>query len=184
VGYSRGARLLHWLTAALVIVTLPVGIAMIRLPGGTAQNVLFILHKSIGVVLLVLVIVRLAWRLTHPPPPLTGIAAWQIRLSSLVHGLLYALLLVMAVTGYVGTVAGGFPIELLQRLGIPPLMSVSKPTSDAAFWIHTTLVWLLLALVLLHVAAALHHGFVRRDHVLQRMWPGARRPVAPARQGP
>jgi cytochrome b561 len=182
--YGSVARLLHWTIAVLVVVTVPVGIIMIRLPGGSAQNVLFILHKGIGVILLVLLVVRLLWRLTHRPPALTGIPRWQILVSGLVHGLLYALLLIMAVTGYVGTVAGDFPIELLDRLGIPPLLSGSKPTSEAAFWVHTTIIWPLLALIALHIAAALHHGFVRRDHVLQRMWPGVRRRVAPVREGP
>jgi cytochrome b561 len=175
--YGRVARTLHWVTAALLLVTIPAGLAMIRVAPGSTQDVLFLLHKNIGAILIVVVALRIVWRLTHPPAPLTGIPRWQVVASAAVHGSIYLLLVFMVISGYLRTVAGGFPIELLNALGIPPLFDKSKPLEDAALAAHTTLIWPLLALIAAHVAAALHHRFVRRDHVLGRMWPAGGRPT-------
>ena len=87
------------------------------------------------------------------------------------HWGLYALLLTMAVSGYVRVTTGGFPIESLNALGIPPLLAKNEPLAKAAKAVHATCALGLIALIAIHVAAASYHGIVRRDGVFSRMWP-------------
>lgn len=172
--YTAVAKLLHWLIAGLILVTIPAGVTMLEVGPGPVQNFLFILHKGIGATLILLVALRVLWRATHPPPPLLGIPDWQIRASKAVHHLLYVMLVVMVVSGYFRTVAGGYPIELLQWLGIPPLMGKNKTVEDIALWVHFLGANVIGALIAVHVGAALHHLLARKDHVFWRMWPGRR----------
>ncbi|MFN4172885.1 MAG: cytochrome b, partial [Pseudorhodobacter sp.] len=110
--YARLTRSLHWIVAVMVLATLPIGYSMVQ--EGLArptQNLLFILHKNGGVILLVLVLVRIAWRLMVPAPPMPGhIPGWQAKVAKTVQFGLYTLLLVMTISGYVRVRAGGFPI--------------------------------------------------------------------------
>lgn len=172
MGYGRTARVLHWLTVLLVLVLVPAGMIMTQeLPRAT-QNLLFMLHKGLGPVLFVLVAIRLVWRFVSPPPPLPAATpAIQIRVAGAVHAALYGLLIVMAVSGYVRVMAGGFPIELLDSLGIPPLIGKNEWLASAAKAIHATAILGLMPLIFLHIGAAAYHGVVKRDGVFQRMWP-------------
>jgi cytochrome b561 len=171
--YTTTAIVLHWLTAVLVLVTVPIGLVMPDLAKGPLQDRLYVAHKAIGVLVLLVLVVRLAWRATHPPPPLAGLVArWEMRLAHAVHGLLYAALAVMAVSGYVHLRAGGFPIEVLDALGLPPLVPRHEALAKAAQAVHGATAWLLVGLVLLHVAGALKHVFVGPAQVLARMLPG------------
>ena len=172
-GYRLPARLLHWLMAALVLATIPAGFLMVQSGlDRSLQNALFVFHKNVGVLLLLLVLARIAYRLARPPVPLPpALPAWQHRVSGLVHGALYALLVVMPLAGYVRVKAGGFPIETLDALGVPSLVPRSDALAATAKTVHYFGGLAITALILLHVAAALHHGIVRRDGVLDRMWP-------------
>ncbi len=173
MGYGVVSRVFHWLTVLLVFVMIPVGLTMTQEIPRSIQNPLFILHKGLGVVVLVTVVLRLAWRTVaaQPPPLPADIPRAQRRAAAVVHVGLYALLLVMAVSGYVRVTAGGFPIELLNAIGVPPLLAKDEPLAAVAKAIHATAAIGLIALVLVHVAAAFYHGTVRRDGVLSRMWP-------------
>ncbi len=172
MGYGVGSRLFHWLTVLLVLVMIPVGWIMTQEIPRATQNQLFIVHKGLGVVVLTVVLLRLAWRAFNPPPPLPDtVPVAQARIAGLVHWGLYALLLVMAISGYVRVMAGGFPIELLNAIGIPPLIGKNEWLADLASAIHATAILGLVALVLAHVGAAAYHGFVRRDGIVSRMWP-------------
>lgn len=176
-GYGTTARLFHWISAILILSTIPVGAIMVREGlSRPVQDTLFIFHKNVGVILLVLVLLRLAWRAFNPPPPRPAgvMAGWQETLSSWVHRGLYAMLLFMAITGYVRVSAGGFPIEMLDWLGVPRLPR-NIPLADFASMLHFYGKFVLVALVVLHVAGALHHAVLKRDGVFSRMWP----PVAP-----
>ena len=166
--YGATARLLHWLTVLFVLSTLPVGAIMVREGlSRPVQDALFIYHKNVGVILL-----RLAWRLMRPPPPLPArMPALQARMAHAVHLGLYAMLLFMAITGYVRVVAGGFPIELLDWLGVPPLLPRMDNVAETASLLHFRGKFVLIALIVLHVGAALWHGLIKRDGVLGRMWP-------------
>jgi cytochrome b561 len=174
--YGFTARLLHWVIALMVISTIPVGQIMIQ--DGLArsvQNTLFIYHKNVGVVILLLMLLRLAYRLANPPPPLPdSVSPAQQAIAHLTHWFLYLLVVVMAVSGYVRVVAGGFPLEMLDALGVPRLLEKNKDLANTAKAIHATARYGLVILILMHVGAALFHGIVKRDGVFSRMWPSAR----------
>lgn len=175
-GYPTLSRWLHWLTAIVVIATIPVGVIMTTegLPRNV-QNALFIFHKNVGVVILLLVAARLVTRAVTTTAPLpASMPAWQVRAAAVSHAALYVLLLVMAISGYVRVAAGGFPIEALDAIGFPRLVPRSDPLAETAQWIHSTARFVLVAFILLHVGAALNHGVVKRDGVFGRMWPPSR----------
>lgn len=171
--YKAPARYLHWIVAVLVISTLPVGVLMVD--GGFArptQDLLYIYHKNLGVVILLLVLLRLLYRAMNPPLPLPDSVAGLQRLAAHgTHVLLYVLLLVMTISGYVRVKAGGFPIEFLDALGMPSLVPVSKPLEETAKTIHGTARFVLALLILMHIGAAAFHGIVKKDGVFSRMWP-------------
>ena len=173
MGYGTVARVFHWLTVLVVLIMVPVGLIMIQegLPRPT-QNALFILHKGLGPLVLVLVLARLAWRIGNPPPPLpSDLPLVQRRVAGLVQAGLYLALIVMAVSGYVRVAAGGFPLELLEWLGIPPLVPENEAVSNFAKAVHFNVLIVLIALIIAHVAGAFYHGAIRRDGVVHRMWP-------------
>ena len=172
--YTPMARALHWIVALLVIATVPVGQIMIQ-EGleRSLQNTLFIFHKNVGVVILLLVLARLAYRAFNPAPPLPAeMPSWQKNLAHATHVLLYVFLLVMAFSGYVRVRAGGFPIEWLDAIGAPALVPRSDALAETAKTTHFYARFALVPLILMHVAGALHHGIVKRDGVFSRMWPG------------
>jgi cytochrome b561 len=176
--YRRVARLFHWGMAALVLAMIPAGMTMVQ-PGidRSLQNTLFIFHKNAGVLVLVLVVLRLLYRWRHPPAPLPDdVPGWQHRAAGLSHAALYALLVIVPVAGYVRVKAGGFPIETLDRLGVPPLVARSDALAETAKTIHYFGGIALGLLVGLHIAAAVYHGVVRKDQVFARMWPPFARP--------
>lgn len=171
--YRPAARALHWISALLVIATFPAGVIMLQEGlSRPVQNSLFMFHKNIGVVILLLVLARIAYRMANPPPPLpASISTMQARIAGVVHVLLYVFLIVMAVSGYVRVVAGGFPLEVWDALGVPRLVPESKELAAQAKAIHATARFALFALILAHVGAAIYHAVVLKDGVVSRMWP-------------
>ncbi len=171
--YRPTARVLHWLVALLVIATIPVGQTMIQqgLPRGL-QNALFIFHKNVGVIIFLLVALRLAFRAIFPAPPLPDhVPEYQRRIAPWTHWLLYALLLVMTISGYLRVEAGDFPIEGLDALGIPPLVAPNDTLEEIAKTTHYYARYPLVALILLHIGAGLYHLLWLRDGVFGRIWP-------------
>lgn len=170
--YPGMTRLLHWIVALMVIATLPIGTAMQQegLQRST-QDLLFILHKNGGVIIFLLVVLRLIWRATHPVPPLPDtLPDWQATAARVTHWALYALLLLMTISGYVRVRAGGFPVEMLDALGLPTFVPRSESLAETAKAVHANARFLLIAFILLHVGAGLRH-LVRRDGVFGRIWP-------------
>lgn len=172
--YRSFARAMHWISALLVLLAVPAGWAMLH-AGLTRpwQDALFVFHKNIGVVILVLVIVRVLYRAANPPPPLPAfVPHWQAEVAHATHVLMYALLVVMAVSGYVRVVAGGFPLEGLDALGVPRLVPKDAEVAAVAKAVHASARVPLVVLILMHLGAAALHGIVKRDGVVARMWPG------------
>ena len=171
--FGAGARLFHWLVVLLVMVQIPAGIAMIApaLEQGTIDW-LFVLHKGLGVVLLVVVVARVFWRLTHRAPPMSdAIPELERRIATTAHWVIYAVLLVVAGSGYVRVVGEGFPIEMLDALGLPTLLPLMPEVASWASLVHRFATFLLMALVAVHVAEVMRHQLVLRDGTLSRMWP-------------
>ncbi len=170
--YGTGARLFHWVIALLVIVQIPAGIAMTSEPLLGVADPLFILHKGTGSLLLVLVVARIVWRFTHRPPRFPDfMPGLEQRIASSTHIVIYLLLLVMVVSGYVRTIGDGFPIELLDALGIPPLIPPMPELAQVMLVVHQFTVIALIGLVAVHVSAVLRHQLIERNPVLSRMWP-------------
>lgn len=172
-GYRRPARWLHWIMAALVLLMIPAGLIMVQKGlSRPVQDALFLFHKNIGVILFVLLIIRLIYRLRNQPPDLPNtLPAWQRQAARLSHLALYLLLIVMPVSGYVRVRADRFPIEGLDALGIGTLLPKSETLANAASAVHQAAAFGLIALIALHIAAALQHALLRRDGGWSRMWP-------------
>lgn len=171
--YRGPARLLHWLVALLVFAMIPAGLTMAGDDvSRSLRDMLYLFHKNTGVLILLLVAARLAYRVARPAPPLpASMPAWQVAAARASHGALYTLLVVMGLSGYTYVKAGGYPVEVLDALGIPSLVPRSDAISGVAESVHVSAWIVLVAFILIHVAAALYHGIVRRDGVLWRMRP-------------
>jgi cytochrome b561 len=172
-GYTLTARVLHWLTAALVVIMIPVGVAMANADFGAWQDTLYDLHRSVGALLLPLVLVRVLWRLIHPAPPLPrDIPAVQRFAAHATHWALYALLLGQAVVGWIATSAYRAPIMVFWLFELPPIWREDRAFSEMMFTVHRFVGIAIALLVCAHIAAALYHHFIRRDGVLMRMVSG------------
>lgn len=172
MGYGVVARGFHWITVLLVFTMIPVGLIMTQDLPRTIQDPLFVLHKGLGPFVLLLVALRLVWRAFNPPPPLPGsVPDLQRRIAGAVHFALYGLLLIMGISGYVRVTAGGFPIESLNALGIPPLLAKDEPLAKIAASVHSLAAFGLIALIITHVTASAYHAILQKDGVLRRMWP-------------
>lgn len=172
-GYTFTARLLHWLTAALVLTMMPIGIAMANADFGPTQDTLYHLHRSIGVLVLPIVAIRLLYRLRHPAPPLPDdVPLWQRRAAHLTHWTLYGLLIVQPIIGWIATSAYRAPILFFWLFEVPPIWPVDQAFSGRMFMVHRLIGFVLIALLCAHIGAALHHHFIRRDRVLMRMVSG------------
>jgi cytochrome b561 len=162
---------LHWLTAALVAAAILLIWAVHQTPRGPLHTTLFFLHRSCGVTIFALTLLRLVWRASHQvPPPPASVPVWQQRAGTFAHWLLYTLLLVMPVTGFIDSAANGHAVSFFYLFNLP-LLPENKPLAELSGDIHETLQWVVYALIVLHAAAALRHHFVLGDGVLRRMLP-------------
>ena len=173
-GYTGPAKLLHWAILGLLVVQFVVGWLMPHIKRDTQPDTLINLHFSFGVLILGLAVVRLGWRLTRgAPPPEHGLPAWQLQTARVVHWLLYLLLVVVPILGWINASWRGFPVTLFGLVEMPKLVATRMAGFRWTGDVHNALSnYAMLALIGLHVAAALYHHFLRRDRVLLRMLPG------------
>lgn len=166
--FNLTARVLHWTMAPLIVAMLFVGVGMVASVANRPW--LIDLHRPLGIAILVLVVVRLVNRLRHRPPPLPAdLPRWQVLAAHASHWLLYALMLTMPLAGWAMLSAGGYPVALFGGVHLPAIVS-PDPTLYA--WLRDAHGWaarLLFVTVLVHVAAALFHAWVRRDGVFGSM---------------
>jgi cytochrome b561 len=173
--YSAPAIALHWLVAALLLATFPLGVYMTGLPLSPRKLQLVAYHKWIGVTVFALAWLRLAWRLYRPAPPHPpSMALWQRRAAHAVHGLLYVLLIAIPLSGWLFSSASGVPTVYLGLWQLPDLVDRDKALAATLRGVHLALNWTLAALVVIHVAAALKHHLADRDGLLYRMLPSRR----------
>lgn len=172
--WSRTARILHWLSAALVLTMLGLGLIMVhRVTDIGAKFDLYQLHKSVGFTVFVATLSRLGWRLAvgRPPPPL-GTPLWERRAAALVHAGLYAVLLAMPVAGWLMVSTSPIPVPtvIFDLFTLPDAPGLERGVHFETFKVvHRSLSWLLMGLLAVHVAAALKHHFLDRDDVLACM---------------
>lgn len=170
--YRPPARLLHWLVALIVLGMIPVGITMGRLDGGPLQDWLFFLHEAFGFTVFVLVLVRLAYRITHTPPPLPpSVPRWQQMAAGAVHTALYVLLIAQPIVGWLGANAFGATVSIFGLFDLPMLLAKNEPLAKSILTVHDFVGFAIAGLLVIHIGAALTHGLVQKDGVLQRMWP-------------
>ncbi|ESQ77602.1 hypothetical protein ABAC402_00300 [Asticcacaulis sp. AC402] len=148
---------------------------MNHVPSGEPQNTLYTVHRSLGVLVLVLSVIRLGYRLTTRwPKPETSLTSWQRRASATVHSLFYGLLIIQPLVGWYATSAYGAAISVFGLFDLPPLSAKNAVAADLWFNAHDVLGFSLAGLVVMHVGAALYHHHLRRDDVHIRMLAGRR----------
>jgi cytochrome b561 len=169
--YTAAARVFHWLTAAMVLALIPIGLVMNHIENEALAGFLYDTHRSLGAVLIPVVALRLVWRLTHTPPPLPAdLPLLQKFAASATHFALYVLLIVQPMLGWIATSAYRAPITVFWLFPLPPIWPENRALSEQLFRVHW-LVGLAMALLIgMHIAAALYHQFIRRDGLLLRMW--------------
>lgn len=169
--YSPLAKSLHWLVVVLIAAQLALGWLMPGARRTTPPDVFNNWHMSIGVIILAVIVVRFLWRLiTGPPLPEPG-PRWQIAAAEATHLLLYALVFALLFSGWANAVEHNWTITLFWAVPLPPVLPASAGWVHAVGEMHSIIVWVLLGLVGLHVAAALGHHFILGDNVLRRMLP-------------
>lgn len=170
--YAASSRWLHWLTALLLAVIIPVGI-WIGFFEPADQNFklrLYNLHESLGVLVFVLVLVRIVNRHRNPPPPLPDDMPALMRFAAhATHMGLYALLILMPLTGFLATNAWGFPLSLFGVLPIPSPLGKDEAIAKVLSLLHLCGAIAIGLLILGHLAGVVHHTFIRRDGLLRRM---------------
>ncbi|WP_448657338.1 cytochrome b [Sphingomonas sp. CJ99] len=167
--YSRVAQAFHWAIAAAILVNLPLGLFSDALAPVTGP--VMPLHKSIGLTVLALSVARLGWRIANPAPPLPAtVSAAERRLAGAVHAFLYALMILVPLSGYAMSSAGNRPLDWFGLFPVPKLPVVrDTPLYDVAHEGHELLGLALGALAIGHILAALRHQWLLKDGMLKRM---------------
>jgi cytochrome b561 len=173
VHYDTTAKAFHWVIVALLVIQYPIGWLMPDIHRGMTPGDPMIWHISIGSVILVLIVARLIWRLTHPIAPESSLAPWQRFAAGAVHGLIYVLVLLTTLSGWLFASARGWSISWFFVWPMPMLTGEDRALGQAINGWHQIFEWALLVAIGLHVGAALVHLFYYRDGVVRRMLPGA-----------
>lgn len=177
--YSTIAILLHWLVALLIVSAFLLGITMVSIEGITPTKLkYFSWHKWLGVTVFGLACLRLLWRLWHPAPPYpAGMPGWEKKAAHGLHGLLYALMFAVPLSGYFFTLASGVPVVYLGILPLPVLIDPNPDLKASLRLLHFSLNLIFFVSIGLHVLAALKHHLIDRDDVLKRMLPSFQSPA-------
>jgi cytochrome b561 len=169
--YARFSIVMHWSIAILILSNLAIGLYMDTFPHNSPRfNGILFYHASIGSLIFMLTIPRLLWRLTHTPPPLpSSVPDWQARVAGALHGVLYLLLFLVPLAGYVHRLAGAHPVSFFGLVNLPVLVGRDEPLRLLTDTLHRALVLTLALLLVAHIGAALKHKFIDRDGVAERM---------------
>ena len=171
--YNSVSKWFHWVTVGLMAVALPMGFVIKHIKDSDKMP-FYAIHESAGLTILLVAVARIAWRLTHPPPPLPDSVPPAMRTAAAVnHWLLYAALIVQPTLGFVATNAQGFPLRgetaYLGFINFPKFMEANKALADVVQSAHTVVGISIAVLLAIHVAAAIFHQAIRRDGTLLRI---------------
>ena len=169
--YGTTAKVFHWLIVALLLAQYPIGWLMPDIHRGMKPGAAMTFHVSFGMVILVLIVLRLAWRLAHPVAPKSSLPPWQRLSSEAVHWLLYALVLATTISGWLFASFRAWSMSLFYLAPLPMLTSDNAAAGKTMDGLHQAMEWALLVMVGVHVAAAMAHLFIYRDRIMQRMLP-------------
>ena len=170
--YGTTAKVLHWVIVALLAVQYLIGWLMPGIHRGMKPGAAMTFHISIGIMILVLIVLRFAWRLTHPVAPESSLAPWQRLGSEAIHWLLYILVLATTLTGWLFASFRGWGVSFFYLVPMPMLATENAAAGKIIDGLHQAAEWTLLVLIGLHIATALAHLFIYRDRIMQRMLPG------------
>lgn len=174
--YGPTAKAFHWTVVVLLVVQAPLGWIMHGLRRGQPPDTPLTVHVTFGMAILGLIVLRFFWRLSHPVAPESSLPPWQRVTAEWVHWLLYLVVLLTTLTGWVLDSARGTDIAFVGGAPLPRLVAQGSALGQAIGRWHATMVWVLIALVALHVLSALVHYFIYRDGVMQRILPGEQAP--------
>ena len=168
------SQALHWLIVLMILGLAIAGLTMGKLPKTPKYFWVYTAHKSMGLTVLALVLLRIGWRLyAGAPKPVAGTPTWQERIATVTHWMLYALILAMPLSGWLYDSASGLrPFRWFGLFDVPKLTAPNDALRDASHAAHEWLFWVLVALVAVHAAAAFYHHIFLRDATLTRMLPG------------
>ena len=169
--YTGPAIAAHWIVALLILAAWPLGVYMHELPLSPTKLKLYSYHKWIGITVLLLFVPRLLWRITHRPPAALPMPAWQHKIAEATHHLLYLLMVLVPLSGWLMSSAKGFQTVYFGVLPLPDLVAKNDDLGHLLKEVHEALNFGLLTLVGLHVAGALKHHLIDRDATLRRMLP-------------
>jgi cytochrome b561 len=170
--YGIIAQALHWCVALLIFIQLPLGLYAANLPVSMARLIWLSYHKSLGITILALMLVRLVWRWMDVPPPLPGtMVSWERRAALAAHRMLYIVPLLAMLAGWLYASAAGLSINWFGLILIPDLIAKNTTIAPLFKELHHGLVGLLVLVLVVHIGAAARHAFVIRDDVAQRMLP-------------
>ncbi len=175
---------LHWLIALLILALLGVGFVMVELPRSPRYFWVYDLHKSIGLTVLALFVLRLAWRFFDRRPADLPMPRLQRIAAHAVHGILYLLMLAIPLAGWLYNSARGYPLQWFKQFNLPALVAKNEGLAEFAIAAHVWLFWILVAVLVAHVGGALLHHFFERDDTLRRMLPFARLRHPPSGESP
>lgn len=171
VRWGALAQFFHWTIVVLIITQFVLALYAEDLHGMKKLAILAT-HKSIGITILMLAVLRVLWRLFNPIPALpTTLKPYERFLAHFTHSALYVLIFITPLAGWIMSSARGFPVSWFNQFQLPDLVAKNKPLYDFMVELHVTLAWTLAAIAGLHLLAALKHHFVMKDTVLKRMLP-------------
>ncbi len=171
--YGAITKLFHWVIGLTLLFNLGLGKYMHQLPNTPDKFQLYALHKSLGITILILVVLRVIWTLANPKPRMLteNMKGWEVKLAKGVHYALYALMIFVPITGWLMNSASGFPTPLFNIMTVPNLIAPDKSLQEVFGQIHEILAMAFIAIFLLHLAGALKHHFLVKDRTLVRMLP-------------
>ena len=171
--YGTIAKLFHWTIGLMLLFNLGLGKYMHNLPNTPDKFQLYALHKSLGITILTLVVLRLVWTLVNPKPRMLDekMKSWEVKLAKGVHYVLYILMIFIPLTGWLMNSAAGFPTSWFNILTLPSLLSADKTMQGFFGEVHEILAMGFILIFLLHLAGALKHPFIVKDRTLLRMLP-------------
>ena len=171
--WGAPAKLFHWVMAALILAQIGLGWVAVSWRLSPLKLNLFVWHKSIGMLILALALLRLLWRLANPSPALPGgTPAWERNAARGSHVLLYLAMIAMPFSGWIVNAAANVPFRIFWTIPLPAIVAPDQAVEEFAKLAHFGLFVLLAALLVVHAGAALRHHFVKRNDILTRMLPG------------
>ncbi len=159
---------MHWLMALLIIGLLAVGLYMTNLPAGEQKSTLYGWHKSFGIIILVLALLRVIWSLSNKTPSLNIVRYEQIA-ARCMHFILYILMIFMPLSGWIMSCAAGHPPSLFGMVTLPNIVAPNNELRDVFALMHQWIAYCLIVLIVIHVLAALKHHFIDKNDILRRM---------------